>query len=96
MIVLIVVLVLVLLGGYRMMGLTGGMMQGFYGLGWLFGIIALIAAIWVIYDVLTNNRGLSDGMKLLWILLAVFFSIITAIIYYLVGRDVNNDFFRKR
>ncbi len=62
--------------------------------GTLIGIIALIAAIWVIYDVLVNNRRLSDGMKVLWIICAVVFSIITAVIYYLVGRNSRNDLFR--
>ena len=64
-------------------------------LGTILGIIALVAAIWVIYDVLANNKGLSNGMKLLWIVLAIFFSIITAIVYYLVGRNKNADLFRK-
>jgi uncharacterized BrkB/YihY/UPF0761 family membrane protein len=64
--------------------------------GTIIGVIALICAIWVIYDVLVNNKKLSDGMKVLWIILAMFFSIITAIIYYLVGRDLKNDLFRKR
>ncbi len=64
--------------------------------GTILGIIALIAAIWVIYDVLVNNKRLSDGMKILWIVCAIFFSIITAIIYYLVGRNSKNDLFRKK
>jgi predicted outer membrane lipoprotein len=93
-IILVVVLALVFFGGYGMMGFSGGMMHGYYGFGWIFGILGLVAAIWVIYDVLVNNRRLSDGMKVLWILLAVFFSIITAIIYYLVGRENQNDLFR--
>jgi len=63
--------------------------------GTLLGIIAIIAAVWVIYDVLVNNKRLSDGMKVLWIVFAVFLSIITAIIYYLVGRNQKNDLFRK-
>ena len=65
-----------------------------YG-GSILGIVALLCAIWVIYDVLVNNKRLSDGMKILWIVLAIVFSIITAIIYYLVGRNQNNDLFRK-
>ncbi len=64
-------------------------------LGTILGIIAIIAAIWVIYDVLVNNKGLSDGMKVLWIVCAVLFSIITAIIYYLFGRNQKNDLFKK-
>ena len=64
--------------------------------GSLIGVIALICAVWVIYDVLVNNKRLSDGMKLLWIICAIIFSIITAIVYYLVGRNQNNDLFRKK
>ncbi len=62
--------------------------------GSIIWVLALIAAIWVIYDVLTNNKKLSDGMKVLWIVCAVLFSIITAIVYYLVGRNSKSDLFR--
>ena len=55
--------------------------------GSILGIIAVLAAIWVIYDVIVNNKKLSDGMKVLWIIGAVLFSIITAIVYYLVSRN---------
>ena len=65
-----------------------------HGFGVL-GIIALIAAIWVIYDVLVHNKRLSTGMKIFWILCALFFSIITAVIYFLIGRDSKNDLFKK-
>ncbi len=54
--------------------------------GTIAGFVAFIAAVWVIYDVLVNNKGLSDGMKVLWIVLAILFSIITAVVYFLVGR----------
>lgn len=63
--------------------------------GTLLGIIAILAAVWVIYDVLVYNKRLSDGMKVFWIIFAVFFSIVTAIIYYLIGRNPKNDLFRK-
>jgi ABC-type antimicrobial peptide transport system permease subunit len=62
-------------------------------LGSIIGIIALIAAIWVIYDVLVNNKRLSTGMKILWVVCALLFSIVTAVIYYLVGRNSKTDFF---
>ncbi len=48
---------------------------------WLIGLAAFI---WVTYDVLSNQKKMSTGMKVLWIVLAFFFSIITAIIYYFV------------
>ncbi len=47
-----------------------------------FGIIGLICAVWVIYDVFTNNKKLKTEMKILWTVLAVIFTILTAIIYY--------------
>jgi prolipoprotein diacylglyceryltransferase len=48
------------------------------------GLVALVGAIWVIYDVLTYHKKFSTEKKVIWIVCAVLFSIITAIIYYLV------------
>lgn len=56
-------------------------------MGRILGLVALICAVWVIYDVLVNNKGLSSGMKVVWIVCAVLFSIITAIVYYLVEKN---------
>ena len=50
--------------------------------GGFFGTIGLICAVWVIYDVFTNNKKLKIEMKLLWTVLAIVFSIISAIVYY--------------
>jgi hypothetical protein len=47
-------------------------------------IVAVLCMVWVIYDVLVKNKSLSVGIKVLWIILAIFFSIITAIVYYFV------------
>jgi hypothetical protein len=49
-------------------------------------IIAVLCAILVIYDVWTNQKKLSTGMKVLWTVLAIVFSIITAIVYYFVKK----------
>ena len=65
-------------------------------LGGVIGVIAVLAAVWVIYDIIVNNKRLSDGMKVLWAVCAVLFSIITAVIYFLVGRNNQNDLFRKK
>jgi hypothetical protein len=59
-----------------------GIFGGFFG--GLIGLIALICVVWVIYDVLAKNKKLSDGMKIVWIVAAIVFNIITAIVYYLV------------
>ncbi len=58
---------------------------------WLVGIFC---ALYVIIDVLTNNKRLSTGMKVLWVVLALFFSVITAIVYYFFGRAGKTDFFK--
>jgi prolipoprotein diacylglyceryltransferase len=50
-------------------------------------IVGILCAIWVIVDVVSKNKKLSTGMKVLWIVLAVLFSIITAIVYYLVYKN---------
>lgn len=56
-------------------------------LGTLLSIVALICAVWVIFDILTENKRLSTGVKVLWIVLALLFSIITAIVYYFVYKS---------
>jgi prolipoprotein diacylglyceryltransferase len=50
-------------------------------IGW---ILAVVAAVWVIVDIWTKQKKMEQGMKILWTVLAVIFSIITAIIYYFV------------
>jgi len=35
-------------------------------------------------------------MKVLWVVCAVLFSIITAIVYYLVGRNAKSDLFKAK
>ena len=62
----------------------------------ILGILGVLAAIWVIYDVVVNNKRLSDGMKVLWIILALLFSIITAVVYYLVGRNGKVELFKRK
>lgn len=54
--------------------------------GSLVGIIALICAVLVIYDVWAKNKGLSQTAKIVWTIFAVVFSILTAIAYLLFGR----------
>lgn len=49
-------------------------------------ILGIVCAVWVIYDVLANNKRLSTLAKVLWIVAALLFSIITAIVYYFVAK----------
>jgi len=52
----------------------------------IIGVVALVCAIWVIYDVVVKNKGLKTTTKVIWIVCAVLFSIITAVVYFFVGR----------
>jgi len=54
--------------------------------GNIIGLIALAAAIWVIYDVLTYQKAFSQNKKILWIIMAIIFSIPAAILYYLIEK----------
>jgi prolipoprotein diacylglyceryltransferase len=54
--------------------------------GTLISIVAILLAIWVIYDVWKKNKRLNKEEKILWTVFAVIFSIITAIVYYIVKK----------
>ncbi len=51
--------------------------------GLLGGIIAFVCAVWVIYDVVKYQHDkMSDTKRIIWILCAIIFSVLTAIVYY--------------
>ena len=52
----------------------------------IISLVALASAIWVIYDVLVNNKKYGTLGKVAWIVAALLFSIITAIVYYLMEK----------
>jgi hypothetical protein len=52
----------------------------------LAGIVALICAIYVIVEVWTKQPGMGTGEKAVWTVAALFFSIITAIVYYFMKK----------
>jgi hypothetical protein len=47
-------------------------------------LIALAAAVWVIYDVLVKQKKMPTLNKVLWIIVALLFSVLTAIVYFFV------------
>ncbi|MCG8308135.1 MAG: PLDc N-terminal domain-containing protein [Cytophagales bacterium] len=55
-------------------------------MGTIFYIIGVICAVWVIYDVWAVNKKLSTAGKMIWSIFAILFSVITAIVYYFIGR----------
>jgi flagellin-like protein len=62
----------------------------FLGLSGIWGtivtIVMVLCAVWVIYDVWTNNKRLSDTAKIIWTVFAILLSILTAIVYWLIGK----------
>ena len=52
----------------------------------IWGLLSLASVIWVIYDVLTQNKGLTGVMKAVWIIVALLFGIVGAVIYYVIGK----------
>ncbi|UGV41074.1 PLDc N-terminal domain-containing protein [Methanococcoides orientis] len=52
----------------------------------IWGLLVLLSVIWVIYDVVTQNKRLSGAMKVVWILVALVFGILGAAVYYFIGR----------
>ncbi|MEK6939931.1 MAG: PLDc N-terminal domain-containing protein [Nanoarchaeota archaeon] len=52
--------------------------------GMLWWLIGVAGAVWVIYDIVTYQKKMKSEHKLLWIIAAVVFSVLTAIIYYFV------------
>lgn len=54
--------------------------------GKLLWVIGIICAVWVIYDVWTHHKKMKDTEKIVWTVLAILFSIITAIVYYFLRK----------
>jgi prolipoprotein diacylglyceryltransferase len=50
------------------------------------GIVAVVCAVWVIYDVWTKNKKLNDTEKIVWTVFAILLSILTAIVYYFLKK----------
>lgn len=49
-------------------------------------IISALCAIWVIYDVWAKQTSMESIHKIIWTVCALFFNIITAIVYYFVKK----------
>ena len=51
----------------------------------LIGLAAFVVWVWMLVHAVTN-RGLSDGEKILWVLLIVFLPLLGVILYFFIGR----------
>ncbi|USG99654.1 PLDc N-terminal domain-containing protein [Thermococcus argininiproducens] len=55
------------------------------GSWWLISIIiGLLVTVWVIYDIVKNQKDMRTSKKVLWILVAFLFGVVGAIAYYLI------------
>ena len=55
-----------------------------YAAGMLLMTLQLLALVWVIYDVTTKQTRMSGIEKVLWIVLTFLFTILGALVYYLI------------
>ena len=53
---------------------------------WLWWLLGAVCTVWVIYDVAVHKKRMSPERKLIWIVCAVLFSVLTAIVYYFVEK----------
>lgn len=53
----------------------------------IFGLVALICAVWVIYDVWAVEKSMKQNNKIIWTICAVIANIITAIVYYFMVKN---------
>ncbi|MCD6373531.1 MAG: PLDc_N domain-containing protein [Thermococcus sp.] len=60
----------------------------FFGTVYLFSILLMMlqlgALVWVIYDVFTKQKRMPDVEKILWVVVAFLFTILGALVYYIV------------
>ena len=52
----------------------------------LMWLIGLLCAIWVIYDVVAKQKSMKTMEKVIWIVCAFLFNIVTAIVYYFMKK----------
>lgn len=53
-------------------------------MNFLWSIVLLICAVWVILDIVQNQKKMDQTHKIIWIIAAIIFSLFTAIVYYVV------------
>ena len=70
--------------------MIAGIIAGAFGLffilaGAVIGLLIFIFWIWMLIHAITN-KGLSDGEKIVWVLVVIFLHFIGAIIYFFLGK----------
>jgi hypothetical protein len=70
--------------------MIAGIIAGAFGLffllaGAVIGLLIFVFWIWMLIHAITN-KGLTDGEKILWVLVVIFLHFIGAIIYFFLGK----------
>jgi hypothetical protein len=55
----------------------------------IIGLLAFVFWIWMIIDAI-QNKGLTDGEKIGWVLVVVFLHCLGALLYFLIGHPKRN------
>ena len=55
----------------------------------IIGLLAFVFWIWMIIDAI-QNKGLTDGEKIAWVLVVVFLHCVGALLYFLIGHPKRN------
>ena len=67
-------------------GIVGGAVGLLIALvGGLIGLACFVFHIWMLIHAITN-KGLSDGEKVLWVILIIFLPFLGTILYFIIGR----------
>jgi Phospholipase_D-nuclease N-terminal len=53
------------------------------------GLLAFVFWIWMIIDAI-QNKGLTDGERIAWVLVVVFLHCLGALLYFLIGHPKRN------
>ena len=70
--------------------MIAGIISGFFGL--IFALISLVIGVlcfafwlWMLIHAITN-KGLTDGEKIVWVLVVIFLPVLGSILYFFLGR----------
>lgn len=57
-----------------------------WGLLSAWSLLSTISVIWVIFDVMTRNKGFNQMATIMWVVIALIFGVLGAVFYYFIGR----------
>jgi len=69
-------------------GIISFFLMVFFG---IIGLLVLVFWIWMLIDAI-QNKGITDGEKIAWVLAIVFLHIIGSLLYFFIGRPKGSAF----